>query len=292
MTKGQQQRKAEEFLALHAKPELLVLPNAWDVSSARIYELEGFKAIGTTSAGVSATLGYPDGQRMSLDDAAAAVRRIVERIALPISADFEAGYATTPEGVAQAAKTVLRVGAVGLNLEDSTGDPARPLYDVSVQQEKIQAIREMATAQDIPLVINARTDVLLIAQDTSAATLGRAVDRANAYRDAGAHCIFVPDYKGLDRKSITELVRGIDAPLNVIAGANTPPLAELAELGVARVSFGPKAMRAALAFIRKIARQWLDTGTYELMLTDAMTYAEVNQMFDDPGRRPGPDGGG
>ena len=279
MTKEEQQRRAEQFLAMHGAPEILVLPNAWDVVSAKVFELEGFKAIGTTSAGISATLGFPDGEYMSLDDNVAVVRRIAGHVAVPVSVDIEAGYGSSPEGAARSTAAVLDAGAVGLNIEDGTGDPAQPLVDESFQVEKIKAVREKAAAERIPLVLNARTDVDLVSGDRSKARLRSTIRRAAAYREAGADCIFVPDYADLDQGTIATLVKEIDAPVNIIAGERTPPLPELEEIGVARVSFGPRPMRAALAFVRAIAREWRDTGTYSQMLKDTMSYAEINRMF-------------
>src|SRR5574341_388717 len=226
-----QKQKADDFLALHHAPTILMLPNAWDVASEKIFELEGFKAIGTTSAGIAAMLGYADGQNMSLAENMEVVQRIVNNTSLPVSADIEAGYATSIEGVVKAANEVLNVGAVGLNLEDSTGDPATPFFDKALQQEKIKAIREMSVAKGIHLVINARTDVIMN-NDDSPQYLREAIDRGNAYREAGADCIFVPDVGNLDKKLIPVLVREIDAPINIIAGATTPPIPELQDVGV------------------------------------------------------------
>lgn len=279
MNRTEQRKQAASLLSYHHAPELLILPNAWDAVSARIYEMEGFKAIGTTSAGIAATLGYPDGEHMTLSDTIGAVQRIVACTQVPISADLEAGYAATPEGTANAAQAALKVGAVGLNIEDGTGNASVPLLDVSLHVEKITAIREMANAHDIPLVINARTDVFLATEGPTAERLSETVARGNAYRQAGADCVFVPDMGGLDRDTIRHLVEDIDAPLNIIAGPATRSLPELQELGVARVSFGPRAMRVALAVVRAIAREWRDTGTYKNMSGETLTYAEVNGMF-------------
>jgi 2-methylisocitrate lyase-like PEP mutase family enzyme len=280
VTKDEQERKAEAFLALHSAPPILVLPNAWDVVSAKVFQLEGFKAVGTTSAGIAATLGYADGQRMSLRENAEVVRRIAERIDLPISADLEAGYATSVDGVAEAAGIMLDAGAVGINLEDGTGDSAAPLYETALQAEKIQAIREVARAQGVHLVINARTDVYLVPGEHAGARLHQVAERAGAYRHAGADCIFVPDVGDLDKRTIAALARKIDAPLNIIAGARTPPIAELQEIGVTRVSVGPRPMRATLGLLRRIARELLGPGTYTSMTAEALTYGEVNQMFE------------
>jgi 2-methylisocitrate lyase-like PEP mutase family enzyme len=280
MTTQDQRWKADEFLALHHAPQLLILPNAWDVVSARLYELEGFKAIATTSAGISSTLGYPDGQRISLEEAIAAIRRIGEHVSVPVSADLEAGYAAAPEGVARSAEAALNAGVVGINLEDGTGDSTAPLFDEAPQTEKIRAVREMASAAGIHLVINARTDVYLVADGTPAEQLRGAIRRGNAYRLAGADCVFVPDMGTLDKKKIAHLVKEIDAPINVVVGERTPALPELEEIGVARVTFGPRPMRATLALIRRMAREWIETGTYTAMTADTLSYAEVNAMFE------------
>ena len=272
--------KANRFLELHAGPELLVLPNAWDVSSARVFELEDFCAVATTSAGIAATLGYPDGERMSLAENLDVVRRIAASTALPVTADIEAGYAKSVEGVAKAARAVLDAGAVGLNIEDGTDDPSNPLCDRLLQEERISAIREIATAAGIHLVINARTDVYLAEGVAPEGRLRMAIERANAYRSAGADCVFVPDVGDLDKETIAALVREIAAPVNVIAGAKTPPIAELQAIGVARVSFGPRPMRALLSLLREIARELKTTGTYRRMSESTLTYREVNTWFE------------
>ncbi len=277
---GSQEQKAGDFLALHHAPEIFVLPNAWDVVSEKIFELEGFKAIGTTSAGIAAALGYADGQKMTLADNLRVVQRISESTFLPVNADMESGYATSAEGVAKAAQAALNAGAVGINLEDGTGDLSVPLFDKSLQQEKISAIREISAASNIHLVINARTDIYLVYDDKKR-NLRHAVQRGNSYREAGADCVFVPDVGNLDRDAIATLVEEIDAPINIIAGATTPPVPELQDLGVSRVSVGPRPMRAVLSLLRDIARELNTTGTYELMARSSLSYAEVNQWFED-----------
>ena len=280
MDPDRQQRHATAFLAMHQTPPILVLPNAWDVISARIFETEGFQAIATTSAGVAATMGYPDGERMSLAENLDVVRRMVQHVDVPVSADIETGYARLPERVAESIKATLETGAVGVNLEDGTGAPLTPLFDLPLQIEKIAAARQMAEAQGIHLVINARTDVYLSCEDDPSELLRQTVHRANAYREAGADCIFVPDMGKLDRATMAQLVREIDAPLNIIAGAHTPPILELEEIGVARVTVGPRPMRAVLAALRNIAREFAKTGTYELMTRETLSYADVNGLLE------------
>lgn len=280
MNKEEQRQKAEAFQAMHRDSEILLLANAWDVISAKIYEQVGFKAIGTTSAGIAAVLGYPDGQIMTLDENLEMVRRIVESTQLPMSADLEAGYAESPEGVVESVRSALATGAVGMNLEDSTGDESKPLYDIANMIEKISAVREIIDSTGIPLVINLRTDVYLLNEERSSENLQNTVKRANAYREAGADCIFVPDMPGtLDRETIATLVKEIEAPVNIIISPEKPTIAELQELGVARVSFGPRFMRVLLAQLGKISTEVLTSGTYIAMSADAMSYSEINSML-------------
>jgi len=276
--KSEQRRKAEEFLALHSSDEILILPNAWDVASKEIFEREGFKAIGTTSAGVAATLGHADGEKMTLADNLQVVKRIADHTALPVSADMEAGYADSIEGLIDTAEAVLATGAVGLNIEDSTGDPRVPLFDKNHQQDKIRAVRAASKSSGVHLVINARTDVYLVDGDVSK-QLRRTIERGNLYREAGADCIFVPDVGNLDKSCMEVLVREIDAPINVIAGVTTPAVAELQDIGVARLSLGPRPMRALLALLREVARELKTTGTYDLMADPSISYDEVNGWF-------------
>ena len=275
---SRQQQQANDFLALHHASEILILPNAWDVVSAKIFEIESFKASGTTSAGIAATLGYADGQKMSLVENLEVVRRIVNSTDVPISADIESAYATSIEGVVQCAAAVLDVGAVGLNIEDSTSDADFPLISQSLQREKIAAMREMSISRGEKLFINARTDVFLVGKDNTEA-LREAVDRGNAYREAGADCIFIPDAGNLDGPAIEILAQEIAAPINIIAGEITPPIPALQDMGVARVSVGPRPMRAVLSLLRKIATELRVSGTYELMMESSITYSEVNQWF-------------
>ena len=275
-----QMRKAEKLLSLHHASETFVLPNAWDVASEKVFEGEGFKAIGTTSAGIAAVLGYGDGEKMTLADNMRMVERIAASTALPVNADIERGYATSIEGVAQSAAAAIKAGAVGVNIEDSLGDLENSLFDTALQQEKLRAMREASTAENFHLVINARTDAFLTGDDR-AENLRCAVERGNAYRQAGADCVFVPDMGDLDREAIAVLVNEIDAPVNIIAGATTPPIAELQQLGVARVSVGPRPMRAVLSLLKEIAKELSTQGTYDLMAQSSISYAEINQWFDD-----------
>ena len=285
MVSSDQQNKAKKFLDLHHSSSILVLPNVWDAASTKIFELENFEAIATTSAGVASVIGYPDGQKMEFSDSLFLLKRIIECTHLPVSIDIEAGYSETVDGIIETVLKVINLGAVGINLEDSTGDcssdPLNALYDINFQCEKISAIREMSEKMGIHLAINARTDVFLESDGNTNEKIKQTVERANFYKDAGADCIFVPDVGDFNKNIITTLVNEIDAPLNVIAGANTPPIPELDEIGVARVSFGPRPMRATFDLIRKIAKEIKNEGTYNQISNSTITYSEVNNWFSN-----------
>src|SRR5215470_59500 len=219
-----QKSKAELLRQLHRGPKLLLLINAWDVASARVLEASGASAIATTSAGVASSLGYPDGQQIPRAEMLAAVARIATAVQIPVTADVEAGYGFTPDDAAQTAREVIAAGAVGMNFEDSTGDPAKPLIDMSLQVERITAIRRVAAQAGVPLVLNARTDPYLL-PDFKGDRYAETVRRLSAYRDAGADCVFAP---GLgDLKVIAKLASELKCPLNILAGPGSPSLPEL-----------------------------------------------------------------
>ena len=274
-----QKTLAEEFLKLHHEPQILLLTNAWDVVSTKIYEQLGFRAIGTTSAGIAATLGYPDGEVMTLEENLSVVKRIIKSTNLPVSVDIEAGYSSSIEGAVKAAEAALEIGAVGVNLEDSTGNVDYPFFEVSEVVKRIKGIRSMAETRGIHLVINLRTDVYMISEDDLQIKFKRTVERANIYKEAGADCIFVPDMGDLNEKIIKEFVKKINAPLNIIAGPNIPPVKKLEEIGVSRLSFGPRPMRAMLSLLCRIKKELIEKGTYEIMSSDTLTYSEINEIL-------------
>jgi 2-methylisocitrate lyase-like PEP mutase family enzyme len=277
MARTTQAELARQFLALHGGRKTLLLPNAWDVASARIFEEAGFPAVGTSSAGVAFALGYPDGQKISRGEMLAVVHRIAEAVGIPVTADVEAGYGAKPEDVAETARRVLAAGAVGMNLEDTIDDRQDLLADMSLQKEKIRAVVETSARAGVPLVLNARTDVFLASIGAAETRLARTIERLNAYRDAGAQCLFAPGVK--DKETIAQLVSGVHGPLNILAMAGTPPVADLEKLGVARVSVGSGPMRATLGLIGRIARQLREEGSFSLMTDGAMTYADANRLF-------------
>jgi 2-methylisocitrate lyase-like PEP mutase family enzyme len=272
-----QKKKAKVFLAMHYGGEPLLLPNVWDVASARIVEEAGFPALATSSGGVAFSLGYPDGQRIHKDRMMAAVARIAQAVKAPVTADVESGYGNDPEAAVRTARAVIVSGAIGMNLEDATGDPERPLLDLSLQLEKIRAIRSIAVKLDVALVINARTDVYLLQAGAPSSRYDETIRRLSAYRDAGADCLFAP---GLgDAATIKRLVADLKCPVNILAGPGSPSVPELSQLGVARVSLGSGTMRATLGHLRRITQELKTTGTYSA-LEDSPSYAEMNRIME------------
>jgi 2-methylisocitrate lyase-like PEP mutase family enzyme len=268
--------KAETLRALHRAPPLLVLPNAWDAASARLFEKEGFPAIATTSAGVAASLGYPDGGVVPAREMIEAVARIARAVKVPVTADIEHAYGSTPDAVAGVALRVVAAGAVGLNIEDCVPGVS-DLEPLPLQTQKIVAIARAAATSGVRVVINARTDVFLRAIGAPESRLGVAIERGRAFLAAGADCVFVPGVR--DRVTIQALVTGIGGPINILAVKGTPPIAELEALGVARVSVGSGPMRATLALVLDIARELKTLGTYDSFTNHAMTFDDANELM-------------
>ena len=208
----------------------------------------------------------------------AVVRRIATSVRIPVSADVEGGYGATPEAAAETARGVIAAGAIGLNLEDGTNEGL--LLDLSLQVARIRAVREAGGAARVPLVINARTDAFEVKQWSPAERFAAAVRRANAYRAAGADCLFVPHVSDAD--TIGRLAREITGPLNVIAGPPAPPLGELERLGVRRASLGPRVVQATLGLIRRIAVELRDHGSYDAMADLVIPFGDVQRLVARP----------
>jgi 2-methylisocitrate lyase-like PEP mutase family enzyme len=269
---------AATFRRLHSRENgaVLVLPNAWDPLSARVVEQAGARAIATTSAGMSWALGRPDGQGATRDEIVEAVRRIASTVRVPVTADVESGYGTgSPEEVGETVRAVLDAGAVGINLEDAPGHGGEPLMTPGEHAARIAAARAVGGSD---LFINARVDVYLRQVGAQTKRYNETVSRARAYVAAGADGVFVPGMA--DTSIIQRLAEAIPAPLNIMAAYGSPPVRELARLGVSRVSVGPALAGAALAKIREAAHELLAVGTYE-SLADAMSFREANALFPE-----------
>lgn len=256
------------FDAMHVNT--FILPNAWDVASARIFEEEKFPAVGTTSAGVAFSLGYRDGQRIPASEMLAAIRRIAGALDVPVTADVEAGYGDP----ISTAEKVWECGAVGINLEDVTGEDESAQVPLDRQVDVIQGIKKAVP----DLFVNARTDIFLQGIGPEETRVTAAIERLKAYRQAGANCLFAPGVK--DPTVIAELVSAIDGPLNMLAGPGFPSLAGMKELGVKRVSVGSGPMRACLGLITRIARELQTSGTYQAIMDGQYPYSEANRLLE------------
>ncbi len=262
----------EIFRRLHHAPPLLRLPNCWDPATARIYEVAGFPAIATSSAAIANTHGVPDGECLDVSAHLAAIARITTAVNVPISVDFESGYAADTAKLGRNIARLATTGAAGYNLEDSRikGE----LYATEVQCERIAAAKAAAPM----LFLNARTDMFLDGIGDPQSRLERTLQRLRAYLDAGADGIFVPGIA--DEATISEIARAFrKKPLNILAGPETPPVAELERFGVARVSIGSSPMRRTMSVLRDIARELQREGTFGFMHEAMVPYDEMNALF-------------
>lgn len=264
-----QQGKAELLRKYHAGPELLVLPNAWDAVSARIVEAEGFPVIASSSAGVAAVLGYPDGENIPRGEMMFMLGKMAQAVDVPVTADVEAGY----DDAVRTAQELIACGVVGMNLEDMSRGG---LFPLPMQVEKIRAVREAAAAAGVPVVINARTDIFLAQHGEAATRFDRSVERLNAFHAAGADCLFAPGV--VDAGTIGRLAAALKGPLNILASVGSPSLAEMKRLGVRRVSFGSGPSRVALGALRDFARG-IRTDRNFAALASGVSYPEVQKLL-------------
>jgi 2-methylisocitrate lyase-like PEP mutase family enzyme len=240
--------KAEDLRRLHHDPDILVLVNIWDVASARtIAALPGCRAIATGSWPIAASLGVPDDERLTREEMLAVVGRIAAAVDLPVTADLESGYGATPKDVGETIARAIGAGVVGCNLEDRQ----RPIEEAAA---RVEAARERAASEGVGLVLNARLDMPI----TTSEEIDEAVTRARAYLDAGADCIFPIRIREVG--VLEEFVSRVAAPVNAFGVPGGPSVAELAALGVARVSFGPGPLGAALAALRRVGESLLAGG--------------------------------
>ncbi len=238
----QNNEKAAELRALHVAGQPLVAPNAWDAASAQIIERSGFPAVSTTSNAVAACLGWDDGELAPVQSMLAAAGQISRAVSVPVTVDFERGYGLVPEELVERFRLTA---AVGLNLEDS--DPRTGgMIEPEEQVDLIRSIRAVAQSIGIDLVINARTDSFLRSAGSPEEQLSASIERGNRYLDAGADCVYPLGVSG--PAGIAALVEAIEGPVNVARGVDVPgTIAELADLGVARVTFGPSLQRSVYA---------------------------------------------
>ncbi|HZT52275.1 MAG TPA: isocitrate lyase/phosphoenolpyruvate mutase family protein [Stellaceae bacterium] len=272
-SKTEQIRMAEAFRARHARKPVLLLPNAWDAMSARLFAAAGFEAMATTSGGVAWALGYGDGEATPWAEVVAATARIVRAARVPVSADIEAGYGATPTEVGAHVADIIRAGVVGLNLEDGMHGPLRSLEDGAA---RIHAAREAARAAGVPIVINARTDVYFSQVIEEGARFAETVARCKAYLAAGADCVY--PFGVRDPETIGRLAAAIPAPVNVTGRAGMPDAAALEQLGVARITIASAPTLVVMSAIRDLADALRKTGSFD-RLAAPLRHPDAQALF-------------
>jgi 2-methylisocitrate lyase-like PEP mutase family enzyme len=277
MTPDRQKQLADTFRHAHRGP-LLLLPNAWDAMSARQFEAAGFGAVATTSGGLAWALGYADGEKAPWREVVAAHERIVRAVRVPVTADIEAGYGDTPDQVGASIGEILRTGVIGFNLEDGTSRPDIPVRPIENAVARIRAAREAANAAGVPAVINARVDLYIKNVGDPASRFDETVLRGKAYLAAGADCIYPFGLADLD--AIARLVKALDnVPINIVARAGTPPVADFEKIGVARISIASSATLAVMSLIKRIGEELHASGKFD-GLDHSMNRPEAQKLFD------------
>jgi len=261
--------RMQSFLDLHVPGDPLLLPNPWDAGSARILASLGYRALATTSSGFAATLGRLDGS-VTRAEALAHAAAVVRATGLPVSADLENCFADDLSGVAETVAGAAGVGLAGCSIEDASGTDAAPIYAADRAAERVRAAVEAAAGR---LVITARAENFLHGRDDLADT----IDRLQRYQEAGAHVLYAPGLRTAEQ--IRTVVESVDRPVNVLAMPNVPSVAELADLGVARISVGGAFAYAALGGLVDAARELLDSGTYGYLRQSGTGRSAVDQAF-------------
>lgn len=265
----------ETFRRLHAGPDLLMLPNAWDAGSARLIESLGAKAIATTSAGVAWARGYPDGDALPIEEVLAVTRAVARVIRVPLTVDIEGGYSSDPAAVARVAAGVIDAGVVGINIEDGAGS-------ADLLCSKIEATKQAVARSGGDLFVNSRTDVYLRAIASGDAAVEEVIRRARLYRAAGCDGLFVPGLA--DGREIATIAHAIaPLPLNIMLVPGLPSIDALRTQGVRRLSAGAAIAAAVLGHARRLATSFL-AGATEEMFAAAVGYNATNKLFESTGR--------
>jgi 2-methylisocitrate lyase-like PEP mutase family enzyme len=270
-----QEEKAQQFRALHERPSAFILPNPWDIGSARILAQLGFEALATTSAGYAFFHGTLDG-RVGRDAMMAHIAELVRATDLAVSADLENGYGNAPELVAETIRMAAAQGLAGGSIEDATGNASAPIYPIDLAKERIVAAAEAARSLGFPFTLTARAENFLHGRPE----LKDTIERLQAYQEAGADVLYAP---GLTtREEIAEVVRSVDRPVNVLAGIADMRLsvAELSQLGVKRISTGSALARASLGALLLSAREMAQHGTFGFVDSAAANSRDVTRLLE------------
>jgi 2-methylisocitrate lyase-like PEP mutase family enzyme len=269
-----QEEKARVFRALHHREDAFIIPNPWDVGSARILARLGFEALATTSAGYAFSVGQRD-NTISRDDTMAHAADIVTATDLPVSADLENGFGDDPETVAETIRRAAQAGLVGGSIEDGTTRPGDPLYELELAVERVRAAAEAARSLPFPFTLTARAENFIVGRPD----LNDAIKRLQAYQEAGADVLYAPGLIG--KNEIAAVVGAVNRPVNVLMGlaGQSLNLAELSQMGVKRISLGSALSRAALGAFLRSAREMREHGTFTFA-HEAVSYREVNAMLE------------
>jgi methylisocitrate lyase len=269
-------QRAAAFHELHVSG-CFVIPNPWDVGSAKILVQLGFPALATTSSGFAWSVGRSD-NHVPLDEALGHFRAVASAVAVPVNGDFEGGFAVEPEGVAANVAAAVETGVAGLSIEDSTGDPARPLFDFPLAVERIRAARRAIDASGTGVFLTGRSEGFIVGRPD----LTETIRRLAAYAEAGADCLYAPGIRARDE--IAAVISAVaPRPVNVLVGGGFATVAELAGLGVRRISVGGALARAAWSGFLEAAREIRERGTFSL-LGEAVPFDEIDGRFSAGGQ--------
>lgn len=269
--------KSRRLRELVRAPEILVMPGAYDVLSALLFQQLGFEAIQCTSGGIAAALGYPDGEAISRDLFVQVTASFAAAVSVPVNADGEKGYGDE-EGVKETVRSLVAAGVAGMNLEDSGGGQSgapRGLVGLPQHLRKIKSVMETKKELGSEFFLNARVDSFHLITDNSQKALDEAIRRGNAYAEAGADCIFYLNLHAAD--VIGRVAKEVKAPISILAGPQSPSVSELQDLGVARVSYGSGFMKAAISSAKRLAQEILEKGTCS-MLKEGMQTPDINAL--------------
>jgi 2-methylisocitrate lyase-like PEP mutase family enzyme len=267
-----QAEKATKFLSLHQAGEPLLLPNPWDIGSAKVLAELGFRALATTSGGYAGTLGRQDGN-VTRDEAIAHSRAISGAVDVPVSADLENGFADDPTDVAETVRLALGAGLAGCSIEDHSPGHPEPVYELARARDRVAAATEVAHGGPVHLVVTARAENYLYGRRDLADTIAR----LQAFEEAGADVLYAPGLSSLDE--IKTVVSSVRRPVNVLALPGVPSVSELASVGVARISIGSGFARVAMGAVVRAGREFLDSGTYGFWDVAATGSEEVTRTL-------------
>jgi len=272
-----QKVKAEHFKKLHQGSEILVLPNIWDPLGAALLESLNYPAVATASASVALTGGYEDGEHIPFSDVLIRLKAITASVKIPVTADIESGYAISDEALEKNIEQVINTGIVGINLEDHDKQ-SDTLFSLEAQANRIRLVRKVAETMNVPLFINARTDVYLRGKGfvTPEEKLMETLRRGKAYLDAGADGLFPPAMK--DKDELAKLVSSLRCPVNVIAFPGIPDFKTLKEIGVARISLGPGFLKIAIRAMKQLALKLKNYEGLDEVIDNEISSEELKKL--------------